>query len=101
MERFTVVASPEVPGLLLLGGELDMETAPELDHAFASLSGDVVVDCSRLRFIDTSGFYALDRGHAAAVARDATFRVEGFNPFQERLARLLRLPYVAASGAAA
>jgi anti-anti-sigma factor len=100
MSEFTVLAPADFPGLVLVG-ELDIATAPALDAALAGLSGDVIVDCADLEFIDSAGFYCLDRGYNSAVARQSTFEVSGFRHFQKRVARLLALPYVPSSGEAA
>jgi anti-anti-sigma regulatory factor len=100
MSNFSVLAADDLPGLVLVG-ELDIATAPALDAALVGLSGDVIVDCIDLEFIDSAGFYCLDRGYNAAVARQSTFEVSGFSQFQKRLARLLALPYVSGSGEAA
>ena len=100
MSDFTVLALDHSHGLVL-AGELDIATAPALDAALLGMSGDVLVDCADLRFIDSAGFYCLDRGYNAAVARRATFEVSGFSPFQRRVARILSVPYMRDSGEAA
>ncbi len=100
MSGFIVLAPDGFPGLVL-GGELDLSTVPALDAALARMSGDVIVDCTDLEFIDSAGFYCLDRGYNAAVARQSTFEVSGFSGVQRRVARLLALPYVIGSGEAA
>jgi anti-anti-sigma regulatory factor len=100
MSDFTVLAPDDFPGLVLVG-ELDIATAPTLDAALFGLSGDVIVDCADLGFIDSAGFYCLDRGYNSAVARQSTFEVSGFSNFQKRVARLLALPYVPGGGEAA
>jgi anti-anti-sigma regulatory factor len=100
MPEFTVLAPDDFPGLVLVG-ELDIATAPDVDAALRGLSGDVIVDCAALEFIDSAGFYCLDRGYNSAVARQSTFQVSGFSHFQRRLARLLALPYVPGSDEAA
>lgn len=51
-----------------LAGEVDMENADRLETALASLvarSGDVLVDCSALTFMDSSGFAVLIRAASA------------------------------------
>ncbi len=100
MSEFTVLAPDEFPGLVLVG-ELDIGSAPALDAALVGLSGDVVVDCADLGFIDSAGFYCLDRGYNSAAARQSTFVVSGFSHFQKRVARLLKRPYVPGSDKAA
>jgi anti-anti-sigma factor len=86
---------------VFVSGELDLMTTSFIDAAFADLLGDVVVDCTDLKFIDSAGFYCLDRGYNAAVRRQASFEVAGFSRFQQRVARMLSAPYVAGSGEAA
>lgn len=91
MSDLTVLARDDFPGVLV-AGELDLATALALDAALAGLSGDVIVDCTDLGFIDSAGFYCLDRGYNSAVARLSTFEVSGFNRFQKRVARILAVP---------
>lgn len=62
-----------------LDGELDIETAPELDKAFDKIPPcprRVVIDCARLAFLDSSGVGALLRGaqklHTGAVPMEVT-----------------------------
>jgi anti-anti-sigma factor len=84
-------------GQIVASGELDMATAPQIDRAFVGLSGDVIVDCRDVTFIDSAGFYAFDRGYAAAVKRRTTFVVVGLSRFQTRIAKLLGVSYVLSS----
>jgi anti-anti-sigma regulatory factor len=100
MSDLTVLAPDDFPGLVLVG-ELDISTAPTLDAALVGLSGDVIVNCTDLGFIDSAGFYCLDRGYNSAVARQSMFEVSGFSRFQKRAARILAVPYVPGSGEAA
>ena len=53
-------------------GELDCQTAPELAEALQHAAGDgrpVVVDLSRLRFIDSSGLHILMSGAGSEDGR--------------------------------
>jgi anti-anti-sigma factor len=84
-------------GQMIVTGELDIATAPQIDAAFAGLSGEVVVDCRDVTFIDSAGFDALDRGYEAATKRGATFVVTGLSGFQTRIAKLFEVPYVLSS----
>jgi anti-anti-sigma factor len=55
------------PAVLALDGELDIATAPAVRHRFQRLSGDVVVDCSGLTFIDVAGVkLLLEMSHTCA-----------------------------------
>lgn len=84
-------------GQILVAGELDCATTSQIDDAFAGLSGEVVVDCRDVTFIDSAGFHALDRGYEAATKRGATFVVTGLSGFQTRIAKFLEIPYVLSS----
>jgi len=55
--------------LVKLRGELDMQTAPELDRCLKAIQSDTVVDCSGLDFIDSSGIRAFVEAHQAFAAR--------------------------------
>jgi anti-anti-sigma factor len=57
------------PGCLRLIGELDMSNMEDLDSALTralSLGGEVILDMSRLDFIDSSGLHVIIR-HAVAM----------------------------------
>jgi anti-anti-sigma factor len=58
--RLEVHAGGIPPGRYVrLIGELDLATAPEFERAVADIShGDVVVDVSRLEFVDAAGLRA-------------------------------------------
>ena len=47
------------PGRLLVFGELDLSTAPELDRALSAEDADIVIDLRGVEFIDSSGIHAL------------------------------------------
>jgi anti-anti-sigma factor len=84
-------------GQIVVSGELDIATAPQVDAAFAGLSSDVIVDCRYVAFIDSAGFHALDRGYDAAMQRGATFVVTGLSEFQTRIAKIFAVPYALSS----
>lgn len=77
--------------VLVLRGELDLETAAELE---AQLSGDVdtVVDLCALSFMDSTGVRVLVR--AAQRAKEAGWRLEVRNP-QTEVRRLIKLVGIA------
>lgn len=65
-----------------VGGELDLASAPQADQeirAAAEADGvtDVVVDLSKLGFLDSSGIAVLLRGRRVAEASGVTYRVTG------------------------
>jgi anti-anti-sigma factor len=54
------VFSYDGEGLLRIGGEIDMATAPELKAALEKCAGDTItVDCTALTFMDSAGIRAL------------------------------------------
>jgi anti-anti-sigma factor len=80
-------------GYCKVTGEVDLATAQTLsadlhdiiDHSDVEL---VVVDCTDLTFIDSSGFYALVEANAYAVGHDHTLVIRHMSP---RCARLIYL----------
>jgi anti-anti-sigma regulatory factor len=94
MSDFTVLITPGLPQHVAISGEIDMMTAPQIDAALATLSGDINVDCTNVTFIDSAGFHALDRGHRAAVARGTTFEASDLGVFHTRIANILGVPYL-------
>ncbi len=58
-------------GALVVSGELDAHTAPQLAEAIGNVSGDaIVVDMAGVEFVDSSGLRALIDAHQAAEAAD-------------------------------
>jgi anti-anti-sigma factor len=55
------VSSFDGAGAVVLTGELDLATAPELEAALATVSGALDVDCRSLTFIDAAGIAVLLR----------------------------------------
>jgi anti-sigma B factor antagonist len=53
-----------------IDGEIDMATAPVLARALERCDGDVVIDCSSLRFIDAAGIRVLVAAANRLEARD-------------------------------
>jgi anti-sigma B factor antagonist len=51
--------------LVKLRGEIDMETAPQLDSCLANLKGTVTVECSGLDFLDSTGIRIFVEAHKA------------------------------------
>lgn len=74
---------------LSLHGELDAATAPSLEAAIGSAIGDgseqVVVDCSSLDFIDSSGLSVLVANHKRLADRGRELVIESAPPGARRL----------------
>ncbi len=79
--------------VIRIGGEVDLTTADAVQAAVeATQSASVVLDLTRVAYLDSSGIRAIDRGHRHLVAgrrtlfivsppdtaADWTFRVAGF-----------------------
>ena len=61
---FTITTHPTADSTTVrITGEVDLECAHELRAVLRSLEGDVVLDCSELSFIDTTGFSVLLGAH--------------------------------------
>ena len=93
MSELTVVISPDRRHAAV-SGDIDIANVGELDAALAKLSGEIVVDCTAVTFISSSGFASLDRRYDTALARGGTFVVCGMRSSQRRIAAILSVPYV-------
>jgi anti-sigma B factor antagonist len=92
-ERFSVTRDAGVDERVLrLSGELDHDTAPALRAALrrceAAGAGRVLVDCSALRFCDSTGLNLLLDARSRARARGAAIVLVGMVP---RVARVFDL----------
>ena len=47
--------------VVVVGGEIDMATVPQLEAALSGVDGDVVVDLAAVTFLDSSGIGMLVR----------------------------------------
>ena len=66
---FACVKRAERPGVsrVMLSGELDMATAPQLEDALSEAARDsvaVILDLSKLEFMDSAGLHAILNAHA-------------------------------------
>src|SRR5262245_49552017 len=76
-----------------LSGEVDMSNARQLATALAGLTGtDLVVDCSELTFIDSSGLNALAVAYKRRSDIGGRLRVVGANDAVARVVRLIGFP---------
>jgi anti-anti-sigma factor len=89
-----IEAPDETPGSVVIRGEIDLATGPQVDALLATLLGDIRVECSGVTFVDSAGFRAFDRAYELAVERGDAFVISALPAFPARIARLLRLPYL-------
>ena len=78
--------------VVVLAGELDMQTAPDLSDRLTGLIDggcrDVVVDVAGLEFMDSSGLAAILGGHKALRERDGKLVLVSPN---EHLIKMVRI----------
>ena len=60
--------------IAVVGGEIDMATAPQLDAALSGLDGDVIVDLAAVTFLDSSGIGVLVRASQRSTAAGHVLR---------------------------
>lgn len=72
--------------------KIDLATTDQIDGSFVLRTGDVVVDCTAIEFIDSAGFHAFERGYTAALARSSTFSIVGLSDLATRVAPFFDLP---------
>jgi anti-sigma B factor antagonist len=78
--RFSVSVAPGPPPVVELTGELDLATAPTLAESLRELEGDVVLDCTALRFIDSSGLSVIADAHRRIRRSGHRLVVRGLSP---------------------
>jgi anti-anti-sigma factor len=80
-----------------LHGEYDIATAPalsaDLQSAIESSDADIVVDCTHLTFIDSSGVRVLVEGHGALEAQGRQLHIVNIGR-ERRVFEILGLAYL-------
>ena len=81
-----------------LAGELDLATVPQVEELLAARSGCVVLDLSRLDFIDSTGISLILRAHADAARDGWDLKIVPGTEEVQRVFRLVdlerRLPFI-------
>ncbi|MGJ6967232.1 STAS domain-containing protein [Streptosporangium sp. G11] len=84
--------------LLVLSGDLDYDTAPELfarvRELFSGEVRDLDLDLSGLEFIDSSGVAALINVYNVAGEHDAAMRIVALTPYLRHLLRVTALDQI-------
>ena len=84
---------------VMVAGEVDLATAPELHAALVVLTGDVIVDLTEVSFLDSSGLSALIAGRKHAAAAGHGFEVRHPAELVERAMKISGLyEFLNASG---
>ncbi|HSO96141.1 MAG TPA: STAS domain-containing protein [Acidimicrobiia bacterium] len=60
-------------------GELDLATASQLERALAELTGDVIVDCQDVSFLDSTALSVLVRAHNRLEAEQGHLTIKGLS----------------------
>jgi anti-sigma B factor antagonist len=95
-QPFAVVHSADDPGLIVVTGEVDIYTAPELrgslfsaiETAAAASTVAVTVELSSVSFIDARGLRVLVVAEAYACVRGVRILFTGFSPSARKLIRI-------------
>ena len=66
--------------VVLVVGEVDLATSPQLRACLVALDGAVVVDLSGVGFLDSSGLNALIGGKKHLDAQGGSLRLQGAQP---------------------
>ncbi|MGH2874450.1 MAG: STAS domain-containing protein, partial [Solirubrobacteraceae bacterium] len=76
-----------------LSGELDLATAPELEHELQRLAGkrSLVLDLCGVEFIDSTGLSVLVKAHKRATEAGRSFKLIRGGPQAQRLLALTGL----------
>ena len=75
-------------GVLVLVGEIDTYTAPELEEAMVALPDQCVVDLSGVSFIDSSGLRVIVEAHSGRRDRGGAVTLRSPSPSVERLLQI-------------
>jgi anti-anti-sigma factor len=82
---FTITTQPTVHSTTVrVAGEVDLACAHRLRAALRGLTGDAVLDCSELSFIDSTGLSVLLGAHRRFEAEGRRLRLVGVSPAVHR-----------------
>jgi anti-anti-sigma factor len=62
---------------VVVRGELDLATAPQLERALTGLTGDITVDCRDVSFVDSTALGVLVRAHNRLAEQQHRLVIEG------------------------
>ena len=84
-----------------LVGEFDLANAGELAEVLATLTGDVMVDCSKLEFFDSSGLNVVLQANRNLEPVGGRVRLVGVSDNLARILELTGLEFLAERASAA
>lgn len=62
---------------VVVRGELDLATVPQLERALTGLTGDITVDCQDVSFLDSTALGVLVRAHNRLAEQRHRLVIEG------------------------
>lgn len=78
----------DADGVLVLSGEIDSYTAPELEVSLAALADEAIVDLAEVTFIDSSGLRVIVEAHAPRRERGGGLTLRSPSASVERLLQI-------------
>jgi anti-anti-sigma factor len=72
------------PSRVIVAGEVDVSTVRDLDAALTAASGDVLVDCRGLTFLDSIGISTFIDHYVSRAAEGHTLTLEHLTPIVQR-----------------
>ena len=91
---FSMTVDTTGPGpLVRVGGDLDLETSPELTDQLKALLGPhlLVVDLSEVEFMDSTGLGVLIGAHKEQQAHGGALALVGAQPRVQKILRITKL----------
>src|SRR6478752_161014 len=77
-----------------LRGELDLETAPELDQVLSDTNSEIIVDLAELDFMDAQGLTVLSAADRRARQHGDRVSVVHASPLVQRMFRITGLEHL-------
>ena len=84
---YSVLVVEDSPQRVFITGSISAATAPRVTEVLCDLSGDAMVDCTGITFIDTAGFAALDWSYRVATLRGNRFEITGLRRVPPHVAK--------------
>ena len=89
-----------VDGVVHVGGEIDLATAPRLDACLDAATGGLRIDLSEVTFVDSIGLRVLLDHHRVQRRRGEVFRIVAMSQPVRRLLQLTGLLAIFTEGSA-
>lgn len=87
----TPIVVAVVDGVIYVGGEIDLTTAPELDACLGAVDGGVLIDMTGVTFVDSVGLSVLITHHLRRLREGAALRIVAMSQPVRRLLEITGL----------